>query len=156
MNTPSLDVVHRVVEVLTRCSIPVALGGSGLLAALGLTTQVRDWDLTTDAEPAQVREALASSGLVFVESIAADGVFATRARFLIQAGDHDVDLMVGFAAHVGSAVVQFSTRVTRWWQDLPVGDPVVWAEAYRLIGRSESAAALAAWRRSPPPADGQK
>src|SRR5262245_59362199 len=44
---------------LETAGVQVALGGSGLLAALGLADRVRDWDLTTDAPYERVTEALA-------------------------------------------------------------------------------------------------
>lgn len=59
---PRLDVVRRVVASLVAGSVPVALGGSGLLAALGLVDRVRDWDLTTDGTPEQVIAALTAAG----------------------------------------------------------------------------------------------
>jgi hypothetical protein len=56
---PLLDRVTR----LERAGLTVALGGSGLLAALGLTDQVRDWDLTTDATLETAQAALAGESL---------------------------------------------------------------------------------------------
>ena len=54
---PPLRPLLVLVERLERAGIVVALGGSGLLATLGLTDAVRDWDLTTDAGLDAVRTA---------------------------------------------------------------------------------------------------
>ena len=142
----SLDVVRAVADALAARSIQVALGGSGLLAALGLADQVRDWDLTTDAEPAEVAGALTAAGLAYSRASSGDGPYATRARLCVDAGDHQVDLIIGFAVRTADGRVQpLPTRVTGWWQGLPLGDPAVWATGYRLIGRAERAAALDRW-----------
>ncbi len=58
---PPLDVVRSVVQSIQRRGGEVALGGSGLLAALGLVASVHDWDVTTDASLPLVTTAL--SGL---------------------------------------------------------------------------------------------
>lgn len=122
-----------------------ALGGSGLLAALGLIDRVRDWDLTTDAEPELVATALRAAQLEHAEVTAGDGGYATRARFLVDGGDHEVDLLVGFGFRVGGSTIPIPTRVTGHWQGLPLGDPVKWAHAYRLMGRTGRADTLQTW-----------
>src|SRR5437868_2352335 len=94
---PRIDVVLRSVGALQQRKIVTALGGSGLLAALGLTDRVRDWDLTTDAEPEAVATALTWADLKHVRVESGDGRYATRARFRVDGGDHEVDLLVGFA-----------------------------------------------------------
>ena len=143
---PPLDVVLRTVDVLNHHGIETALGGSGLLAALGLTARVRDWDLTTDADPDAVRAALATAGLDPVVVNSGDGRYATRARYRVDGGDHEIDLIVGFAVRDDDGTtVPLPTRVTGRWQELPLGDPAVWARAYRLIGRREPAERLQRW-----------
>jgi hypothetical protein len=142
---PPLDVVLRTVSALQEHGIVVALGGSGLLAALGLTDHVRDWDLTTDAERDAVATALVSAGLDHVPTAAGDGRYATRARFRIAGGDHEVDLLIGFALRSGGSRITIPTRVTGYWRELPLGDPAEWALAYRLMGRDRRAEPLQAW-----------
>jgi hypothetical protein len=124
-----------------------AIGGSGLLASLGLVEEVHDWDLTTDAPTHSVVEALRSAGWPFRNATVRDGVYATRDRFAVEGADHEVDVLVGFAAYDGDQVVHLPTRVTGHWNDLPMADPVVWARAYRLIGRTDRAALLDEWLR---------
>jgi len=126
---PRLEVVLRTVEALHRHAVVTALGGSGLLAALGLTDRVRDWDLTTDAEPELVAAALAAAGLTHDRAVAGDGRYATRARFRIEGGDHEVDLLVGFGFRADGDTIAMPTRVTGQWRRLPLGDPTVWAHA---------------------------
>jgi hypothetical protein len=142
---PRIDVVLRTVGALQQHAIVSAIGGSGLLAGLGLTDAVRDWDLTTDAEPEAVAGALTSASLNHVQVTAGDGDYATRARFSVEGGDHEVDLLVGFAFRSAGSTIPLPTRVTQHWRGLPLGDPIVWAHAYQLMGRSERAATLQAW-----------
>lgn len=142
---PRLDVVENVVSVLERYRIIAALGGSGLLAALGLNTRVRDWDLTTDASVENVEAALASSTLAHSRVAAGDGRFASRARFSIVGGDHEVDLIVGFAIRSAGRIVKLPTRVTGQWRGLPLGDPVSWELGYRLMGREQRSVMLRTW-----------
>jgi hypothetical protein len=152
---PRIDVALRTVNALQQAMIVTALGGSGLLAALDLTDQVRDWDLTTDAEPQAVADALTCAHLDHAPAQAGEGGYATRARFRIEAGDHEIDVLVGFAFRSAGSTIHIPTRVTGHWRRLPLGDPLAWARAYRLMGRPERAAALETWlaeSRFAPPA----
>lgn len=101
--------------------------------------------LTTDAEPATVETALRSIGAKHVPSTAADGLFHTRARFVVTAPDHDIEVIVGFALSDGEQVVHLPTRVTGTWRGLPLADPLVWLQAYQLMGRPERADPLQRW-----------
>jgi len=142
---PRLHVVKDVITALAADQIIAAVGGSGLMAALDLTDQVHDWDLTTDAEPAAVQAALTSAHLAYSRADAGDGTFATRARFRIDGNDHDVDLIVGFAIHHDDGIVHLPTRITGYWHDLPLGDPAVWAQAYNYMNRHHQAKCLENW-----------
>lgn len=142
---PSRIFVRKVVEALQDAGLEPAIGGSGLIAALGLTTSVRDWDVTVDATEAAVEDAMDRAGITYVRRAAGDGPHATRARYLIDAVDHEIDLMVGFAVRTADGVVPISTRVTRQWRSLPVGDPHSWAFAYEAIGRVDKAQLLNTW-----------
>jgi hypothetical protein len=80
-------VVTDVIAALQVHGVVAAVGGSGLLAALGLVDQVRDWDVTTDAATETVEVALRSTGLTYTRTVAGDQQYATRARFAVVAAD---------------------------------------------------------------------
>jgi hypothetical protein len=143
--TPGLEPVRGVLAAIEAAGMVAAVGGSGLLAALGLIDRVRDWDITVDADPQAVREALAAGGIDHLDRPAADGLFATKARLGVDGGDHDVDIIIGFAVRTDDRIVALPTLVTGSWLGLPLADPDVWARAYRLLGRHDRADRLDAW-----------
>lgn len=147
--TPPTAAVSSVLAALAARGVEAAIGGSGLLAALGLVDRVRDWDVTTDAPAEVVRAALDDTGLPYRSAAVRDGVYATRERYVVTAADHEVDVIVGFAVHdpAAASVAPLPTKVTGQWRGLPLADPAVWALAYRLIGRSDRAALLDRWLR---------
>jgi hypothetical protein len=53
-SAPPSDPLLEAVSRLEGAGLVVALGGSGLLGALGLATEAHDWDLTTDSAPGDV------------------------------------------------------------------------------------------------------
>ncbi len=136
---PPIEAAQEVVLRLRHAHIACALGGSGLLGALGLEPRVRDWDLTTDANAQSVAPLL--SGLHY-ERIEPNGIYATEAMFRIQTHGASVDLMCRFAVHNPAGTCTFPTVVDGAWQSLPLGAPVVWAAAYALIDRPEKAERL--------------
>jgi hypothetical protein len=142
---PRTQVLQAVLAALSSAGIVAAVGGSGLLAALGLASRVRDWDITTDASPQAVKAALATAGIPYILQPSRDGIYATRARLCVDGGDHDIDIIVRFAIRTGETIHEFPTRITGDWLGLPLADPAVWAQAYRLMGRPGPAAALDAW-----------
>ncbi|MHA6629757.1 hypothetical protein ACU61A_30325 [Pseudonocardia sichuanensis] len=150
--TPPLATVTRVVEVLQRHGMAPALGGSGLLVALGLTDRANDWDVAVDAPDDAVRAALDEAGLAYRDATDRSGVYATAWRYVIDGGDHDVDLLVRFALRGPDGVEQLPARVTGHWRGLPLGDPAVWLRAYRLLDRPGRADVLERWtaRTAPP------
>jgi len=124
LRTPPLSVVAAVVDAIQAQGAVAAVGGSGLLAALGLVGRVRDWDVTTDAETETVEAALRATGLPVAPAPAGEGSYATRARFVVPCADHDVDVLVGFALRDNrGGVVPMPARVTRTWSGLPIADP---------------------------------
>ncbi|WP_132821925.1 hypothetical protein [Streptomyces hainanensis] len=130
-----------------------ALGGSGLLVALGLAETAHDWDLTVDSPEDTVRGALDEDGFAFSDATGGGRLYATRGRFVIDGGDHSVDLLVGFALRSVDEVVSLPARVTGSWRGLPLADPVVWERAYVLLGRPAKAAALRQWLSDRPGAE---
>lgn len=137
---PPLPPLREVVERLEARGITVALGGSGLLAALGLEIRVRDWDLTTDAAQADVAAVLSPLAPALVGS---SGIHADS-KVMLPALDVEVICRFAFVADAGG-VIRIPTVVTRRWQGVPIGSPEAWAAAYTLLGRTPKAERLFEW-----------
>jgi hypothetical protein len=135
---PPLPPLVAVVERVERAGLVVALGGSGLLAALGLTETVRDWDLTTDSGLDPMLAALAGEPL---EQKGSDELHADQ-KLMLAGGT--IEVILGFAFHTARGVVRIPTRVTGRWNGVPLGSPEAWAIAYHLLGRVDKSEAL--WR----------
>ena len=129
LRTPPLEPLLEVVARLEREGILCALGGSGLLAALGLADTVRDWDLTVEA-PLE-RLIPIAHGLPH-ETAGSDQLHAdAKLMFPEQA----IEVIAQFAFHVPGGVVRIPTVVTGRWRGIPLGSPEAWAVAYDLLGR---------------------
>jgi hypothetical protein len=127
--SPLLDRVIR----MEHAGITVALGGSGLLAALGLADQVRDWDLTTDSALDAVQAALAGENF---ELHGHDELHADH-KLVLDGGS--IEVIVRMAFHVDGGVARIPTIVSGRWREIPVGSPEAWAVAYCLLGRGAKA-----------------
>lgn len=146
LQIPPLDAVTRVVAALRERGLSPAVGGSGLLVALGLAEVANDWDVTVDdAEPATVTAALDGTGLPYRDGTAHNTGYATGRRYVVDGGDHEVDLLLDFALRGPGGVERLATTVTGCWRGLPLADPAVWARAYRLLGRDAKAETLERW-----------
>ena len=137
--TPPLDHALEVIGRLERAGLECAVGGSGLLAALGLARVVRDWDVTTDAPRADVEAAVA--GLAWDHK----GSDALHADEKLMFPALELEIIRGFAFVVPGGIVRVPTRVSRRWRGLPIGSPECWAVAYALLGRDAKRDALFAW-----------
>jgi hypothetical protein len=145
VSVPPLAVVTAVIGALRADGLVAAVGGSGLLVALGLAEVARDWDVTVDASPASVEAALGRSGFAYRDGTERGGIYASAARYVVDGADHQVDLLVDFALLGPDGVERLPTLVTGGWHGLPLADPAVWARAYRLLGRTPKAVALERW-----------
>ncbi len=149
---PDLTVVREILSCFDDHGIVGAIGGSGLLAALGLTQVVRDWDITTDGTPSSVERALVEVGYPYRCAPVGAGTFASAALYIVDAETHEVDVIVGFAVRIEGRRIELPTRVTGTWRALPLADPGVWEQAYRAIGETAKADLLRSWRhRTDPP-----
>jgi len=135
---PPLEPLVKIVAQLERAGIVCALGGSGLLASLGLTERVRDWDLTTDVGIDLVASALRGHE---GQRVPPGGIHADHK--LVLAGPK-VEVISRFALRSGSKVVRLPTLVTSRWRGVPVGSPEVWAAGYWLMRRRAKAEKLLA------------
>jgi hypothetical protein len=134
-SAPLLDVVHR----LETAGLVVALGGSGLLGALGLASEARDWDLTTDAAPADVAERLSG---IELELVGPGGIHADHK---VRSAGGTIEIICGFAIRSGDGVVHIPTAVSARVDGVPIGSPEAWAIAYALLGRDEKSQRLFQW-----------
>lgn len=139
VTTPPVAALEFLNRRFRSAGIRFALGGSGLLASLGLATQVRDWDITTDAPWEKIAGLI---GDLKYERVTPDGIFATAYLCRIDLMGASVDVMGDFALRGPAGVYAVPTRVTGQWNGFPVGCPDAWEKAYALMGRSEKAELL--------------
>jgi hypothetical protein len=132
---PPLDTVRRVFDAFAAQGIFAALGGSGLLLAHGLVATVRDWDITVDDDPARVEAALTNAGLSFQGSLGDTVTYDTRWRIIVDGGDHDIDIMIGFAVRTPTGTVAIPAVVDGSWNGMPLASLEAWLVAYRLMER---------------------
>ena len=128
-HTPALEPLLATIATLRRGGVEVALGGSGLLASLGLTDHVGDWDVTTDSS---VDEAEAALGDTPHEWFGNSGIHADH-KLVVDGGT--IEVICRFALRSDAGVCRVPTVVTGTWRGVPVGSPVAWAVAYALLGR---------------------
>lgn len=140
--TPPLETVAAVLDALERAGVRGVVGGSAVLAAHGAVDAVRDWDVVVDADPAEVEAALARLAAPVSRVTGDDARFATEALFVVDAGDHAIDVMVRFRIRDGDDVVEIPARRGSVWRGLPIARAEDWIVAYRAMGRFERADAL--------------
>lgn len=138
-----LFAIHSITDRLDKASIPYASGGSGLLYSLGLTDQVRDWDLTTDAPIEAVTDAL--QGIAWTRAVSGDYPFASSYRLSIPSDMLPIDLIGGFAIHSETGLCRLPSYSSGVWEQIRMGSPEVWAVAYSLMNREEKAQKLLAY-----------
>lgn len=156
LKSPPLRNALALVRPLEAAGIECALGGSGLLAALGLGSEVRDWDLTTDVPwtrsldvlwralpaddrsrgPASRARRRADLGAVLA------GTDELHADHKLMFPELHAELIHHFAFYMKGNVVHVPTRVSGRWKGIPLGSPEGWAIAYDLMGRDAKAELL--------------
>ena len=109
-----------------------SLGGSGLRRALGEPCEVRDWDLTTDADTDLVHRALVGLDHRWLPPV---DPWVSEAAWSVVLPGASVDVIVRFAVRSGDVVHRVPTVVTGTWEGVPTGDRERWADAMARIGR---------------------
>lgn len=148
---PPLDSILILQKALDGQGIDNVVGGSGLLASLELVAEVHDWDLVVDAQPAVVEQLLDELELPHRRK-PRSGIFHTDAAIEVDAGDHSIDVLVGFALDSTEGVIRIPARAGDRWRGLRMARAEDWVQAYRLLGREAQTRLLAdhlAGRRSP-------
>jgi hypothetical protein len=144
-HTAKRDDLLTISAIFKNAGIEFALGGSGLMYAIGLTQEVHDWDLTTDEPWSKIEPLLKGFDYQYLE---ADEFYATTYRCKFKVGSSNIDLMGHFSIKTQAGIHHVPTTVTQHWQGVPLGDPEAWAHAYKLMGRSEKSKLLFDWVRS--------
>ncbi|HLS25771.1 MAG TPA: hypothetical protein VK063_07855 [Beutenbergiaceae bacterium] len=142
LDSGALRIIGSLQESLAAAGVPTVLGGSALLASLGLTTQVRDWDLVTDADAAIARNALERLGHAYARRPPTE-VYRSAAALTFKVQGLEVDLLVQFAIRTSQGTVAIPARPGATWHGLTMARREDWARAYALMGRQEKAVALA-------------
>jgi hypothetical protein len=134
LSTPPIEPLRAVITRLEKARIACALGGSGLLAALGLVDRVGDWDVTVEASLEDLQSLFSDRE---GEPHGSSGVHADHKLVL---PDEKIELIARFAFRVPEGIVRIPTLVTRRWNEIPIGSPEAWAVAYAIMGELEDSA----------------
>lgn len=129
--------LQRVTLLLERAEVDYVVGGSGMLLGLGLTDDVRDWDLMTDAPEAEVREALA--GMELVEESGSSELYGSGCKLRIEETNPEVEIIIGFAIRFEGQDCRMPALTAGVRDGLRIASPEVWMAAYALMGRTEKA-----------------
>ena len=105
-----------------------AVGGSALLASLGLVDHVNDWDVQVESDPEPLRELFADMPHTF------HGHGGCHADWKLSFEAEATELIPRFAFFVPGGVVRIPLHVSGRWSGLPVASPEGWACAYALMG----------------------
>ncbi len=133
--------LKNVTSLLEHAGVDYVVGGSGMLLGLGLTDDVRDWDLMTDASEAEVRSALADADLV--EESGPSELYGSGCKLRIEGTNPEVEIIVGFAIRSDGKDCRMPALTAGVRGGIRIASPEVWLAAYTLMGRAEKANLLA-------------
>jgi hypothetical protein len=134
VRTPPVEGLHALTARLDRAGIPWAVGGSALLAGLGLVREVNDWDVQVDADPEPLRALFADVPHSF------HGHGGCHADWKLAFERERVELIPRFAFFVPGGVVRIPFRRSGQWRGLPLASAEAWACAYGLMGEYDEPA----------------
>lgn len=129
--------LESVTSLLEHAGIDYVVGGSGMLLGLGLTDDVRDWDLMTDASEAEVRAALADTELA--EESGPSELYGSGCKLRIEGTNPEVEIIIGFAIRSDRQDCRMPALTAGVRNGLRIASPEVWLAAYALMGRAEKA-----------------
>lgn len=136
MKQPPLSLIVEMQQKFAARGMHSVVGGSAVLASLGLVEDVQDWDLLTDAAPAVVQEVLEALECRY-ERLGPAGVFRSAGLFRVSAEDHTIDIISRFTIETPEGMVHIPARAGDQWQGLVLARPQEWELAYRLMGRTQ-------------------
>jgi hypothetical protein len=158
MEAQTRSVLKKLVAACDAADIPVQLGGSGLLFALGLVEQVRDLDLVfpSEARPALAEVLLALTGTTPEFDADQEQGFMSDWRCQHEMDGQALDMSGGVALEVNGEVVRLPFQPGSVWDldgtPIPLAPLERWVVIYRVNGsnRADLLAPLvdpAAWER---------
>ena len=141
MRAPLEAALEAVALRLAEARIPFLLGGSALLDALGLEVEVRDVDLMLRPGDRAGFEAACRDWLVSVTTEPGE-VLSSDWKATLDVGGVEVEGLGGLG-FTGGRPVPFRSAGSRRYgtADVPLCDPAVWLELYRIY-KPERAALL--------------
>ena len=129
---PPLEPLQSLTARLDTAGIAWAVGGSGLLASLGLVHVVNDWDVQVEADPDKLQWLLAGVPHSF------HGHGGCHADWKLAFETERTELIPRFAFYAPGGVVNVPLRVSGHWRGLPIASPEGWACAYWLMGQYDA------------------
>lgn len=149
MRLPKL--LCEITNAMDNQGIPYALGGNGLLHALGLSETVQDWDLTVECPVDEVAQAVERHGAesrTMQLKPSEDSAFASEFRMAISDEECKIDLFGNFAIRTEYGTCHLPATPTSEWEGIQLGSPEVWAVAYMLMNREDKANRLLSYLRT--------
>ena len=141
MRAPLEAALETVALRLHEAGIPFLLGGSALLDALGVDVEVRDVDLMLDPEDRERFEAACAPWLV-ATTTEPGPVLTSAWKATLDVDGTEVESLGGLGITGGSAAPFRAAGARRYGTaDVPLCDPAVWLELYRVY-KPEKAALL--------------
>jgi len=141
----ALKELQSLSQTLTNANIEHALGGSGLLYALGINVKVNDWDITTNCSLDKMIFALKNYDYLVLgsnDNYSSDYLIKASLNYF------EVDIIGKFAINTESGKVFVNTVITDNWNTVPLGCPKEWYKAYVAMKRIYKAELLAKYLTS--------
>ncbi len=134
MRLPPLSGLLALTTRLDAEGLAWAVGGSALLASLGLVDQVNDWDVQVDSGPEPLQSLFADMPHSF------HGHGGCHADWKLSFDAERTELIPRFAFFVPGGVVRIPFHKSRPWRGLAMASPEGWACAYALMGEYDEPA----------------
>ena len=117
---PPFEPLRQVARRLDAAGIMWALGGSGMMHALGLADSVGDWDLTVDVSQEDAHAALRDLAPTLHGNL---GIHADHKVVCFQGAVEVICRFAFFRPDGGPGVIHIPTIVTGTWNGFPLGSP---------------------------------